>query len=187
MFETLISQYLNKLIESQIGHRTSPEAFHAIKVQGFNDDGIKPLAKIGGKFPMPIAPLICNVSIEPRKLTDSTPPVARSFHFTRKCFVEMLELSQGVFQGLGVVNLFACVQGQVGIHTEVYPDTLTCRKIGFGCGIVGNDIEPIRANRIAKDLNIAKVSEQSQIYLRLRSFPRGRIFLPHLKTWVSNP
>ena len=64
MFLTLISQYLNKLIESKVRDFASPEAFHTVKVQRLRDDSPKPLAQIVREFPMPIFALVRDFSIE---------------------------------------------------------------------------------------------------------------------------
>ena len=45
MFAALILQYLNELVERKVRDFTSPEAFHAVKVQGFNGNRIKLLTK----------------------------------------------------------------------------------------------------------------------------------------------
>ena len=57
-----------------------------------------------------------------------------------------------------MLDFLTGVECQVGIQSEIYPDILTCRKIGFGCGIIRDDIKPIRANSIAQDLDIADVA-----------------------------
>ena len=54
MFTALISQYLNKLVESEIGDFTSPQAFHTVKVQGFNDNRIKLFTEFRGQLPMKV-------------------------------------------------------------------------------------------------------------------------------------
>ena len=158
MFETLEPQNLNKLIESKVRDFPAPEAFHTLKVQGFKNEGIKSLAKVGGKFPMPVFALVVNMPIQTCKGADSTPPVPRSFHFACQAFVEGSEFFQRLFQELWGVYLLPRAECQVGIQTEVYPDTLTCRRIGIGCGIVSYNIKPIRASSITKDLEIANVS-----------------------------
>ena len=43
-------QYLNKLVEGKVRDFASPEPFHAIKVQRFNGDGIKPLTEFRRKL-----------------------------------------------------------------------------------------------------------------------------------------
>ena len=158
MFLTLICQYLNKLVESKVRDFASPEAFHAIKIQRLGDDGIKPLAQISGEFPMPIFALVGNLPIEERKLTDTSPPITGPPHLARKCLVASSEFRQSLFQEVWRLYFFAYVQCQIGIQSEVYPDTLTCRKIGFSCRIIGDDIQPIGTNGIAQDLDIADVA-----------------------------
>ena len=158
MFETLIPQYLNELIESEVRDFTTPEAFHAIKVQCLSGYPVKSFAKVSGKFIVPVFALVGDMPIQPRKLTDTPPPVVRTLGFTRKCLVQDPEFFQGVFQKLWGVYLFAVAQGQIGIHTEVYAYALTCSSKGFGYGIIGYDIKPIGSGSIAKDLDIADVA-----------------------------
>ena len=64
MFETFELQYLNKLIESKIRDFTSPKPFHTVKVQRFGRNEVKPSAKVGGKFPMPVSALVADFAIE---------------------------------------------------------------------------------------------------------------------------
>ena len=61
MFDTLILQYLNKLVESKIGDFTPPH--HAIKVQRFNGNCVKLLTKFR-KLPLKIFALVRDFSIE---------------------------------------------------------------------------------------------------------------------------
>ena len=158
MFLTLIFQYLNKLVKSEVRDLTTPEAFHPVKVQRFGGDKVKSSTQVGGKFPMPVFTLVADFAIETCEFSDGTPPIVRAFDFTRKAFVEVTELFQRHFQGLWVLYLLTRVQGQVGIHTKIYPYAFTCSKIGFGRRIVSYNIEPIRANGIPKDLDIADFS-----------------------------
>ena len=151
MFETLILQYLKKLVEGKVRDFTSPKAFHAVKVQGFGSDKVRTPAQISRKFPMPISALVINFDVKSCEFTDSTPPVVRAFYFMRKAFVELTKLFQGRFQGLWVLYLLTRVQCQVGIHTEVYPYAFTCSGYHFFSGIICHDIQPIRSNGIPKD------------------------------------
>ena len=103
MFETFELQYLNKLIESKVRDFTSPKPFHTVKVQRFGRDEVKPSAKVGGKFPMPVSTLVADFAIEYSEGSDSTPPVIRTFDFTRYCFIELPKCVQGLFQELWVL------------------------------------------------------------------------------------
>ena len=60
MFLTLIFQYLNKLVEAKVRDFTSPQAFHTVKVQGFKDNGIKPLTQFACQLPMKIFTLVAD-------------------------------------------------------------------------------------------------------------------------------
>ena len=137
MFTTLISQYLNKLVEGKVGDFTSPQPFHAIKVQSFNDNRVKLLTEFAGELPMKVFALVADFPIETRDLSHTLPPAVRTFDFTTQCFVERPKFLQGVFQGLGVLYLFTRAQCQIGIfHAKVCPNAFTCcrqrSKIGVG-------------------------------------------------------
>ena len=155
MFLTLILQYLNKLVERKIGDFASPQAFHTLKIQRLGDDGIKPFAQVGSNLVVPVLALVGDMPIQARQLPHSTPPIVRTFHLSADRFVECSEFFQGVFQKFWRVFLFAGAKGQVGLHPEVYSYALTCSRTGFGCRCVCNNIEPIGANAIPKDLDIA--------------------------------
>jgi len=107
---------------------------------------------------MPISALVGDMSIEPCEFSDSTPPIVRTFDFTRSAFAEFSEFFQGLFQELWRLYFLTNVECQVGVHTEIYPYALTCSKIGFSCGVVCDDIKSIGANRVAKDLDIADIA-----------------------------
>ena len=120
MFLTLILQYLNKLVERKIGDFTTPQAFHTLKVQGFNGDGVKPLTKLTCQLPMKVFALIANPSVEPCELPHTPPPAVRTFDFARKTFVERPKFVQGVFQRLWMLFLLTRAECQVLVfHTEV--------------------------------------------------------------------
>ena len=126
MFDTLILQYLNKLVEGEVGDFASPQAFHARKVQGFNDNRIKLLTQFGGDFPMKIFALLANPSVEPYDLPHTTPPTVRTFLLTAQAFVEGSQFVQVRFQRLWVLFLLTRAQGQICVfHTEICPNTFT--------------------------------------------------------------
>ena len=179
MFQTLVCQYLNKRSESKIGDFASPEAFHAVKVQRLGRNKGKPSAEVRGKFEMPISALVGDMPIKSRELTDSTPPIARPFHFTRSAFGEFAEFSQGLFQKLRVLDFFASVECQIGIHTEVCAYAFTCSGQHFFRRVICHDIEPIRSNTITKDLEItdvpvpiAMLMERKPAFIELESLRR---------------
>ena len=158
MLETLVCQNLNKLSERKIRDFATPETFHTRKVQRLRSDKVKPSAQVSSKFEMPISALVRDMSAEACDFSDSTPPIVRTFHFTRKTFVEGAKLVQGLFQELGRLYFLARVERQIGVHTEIYPYALTCSKIGFDSGIICNDIEIVCADSITKDLDIPNMS-----------------------------
>ena len=127
MFDTLILQYLNKLVESEIGDFTSPEAFHTLKIKSFGGDSIKPSAQVGHKLPVKVFTLIRDFAIQSGELPHSMPPTVRAFDFTRKTFVACSELIQGLFQRLWVLDLLTRAKRQICVfHAEVCPNTSTC-------------------------------------------------------------
>ena len=187
MFQTLELQYLNKLIEGKVRDFSAPQPLHRIKVQHLGYDRIKPSAEVSGKFPVPILALVGNFAIKPCEFTDSTPPIARTFHFTTDGFIEFTELVQGVFQGLRVVYLLtrvseshaipiivmACLrQGQIRLHSGfdlgidqihslyyiVCAYAFTCSGQDFFSGVICHDGQPKCSDSISTDLDITDVS-----------------------------
>ena len=71
MFLTLILQYLNKLVESKVGDFSSPQAFHAVKVQGFNRNRIKLLTKVACQLPLKVFALVADFPIQTCELSDT--------------------------------------------------------------------------------------------------------------------
>ena len=127
MFTALILQYFNELVEPKIGDFTTPKPFHAVKVQGFNNDCVKLLAKFRGELPLKIFALIANFPIQTCKLSDTPPPPVRTFLFTAQCLVEGPKFVQVRFQRLGVLFFLTRAQRQICVfHTEVCPNAFTC-------------------------------------------------------------
>ena len=155
MFLTLILQYLNKLTEGKIGDFPSPKPFHARKVQRLGHDRIKPFAQVGRNLVVPVLALVRYMPIQPRKFSDTPPPIVRTFYLSADRFVECSKFFQGVFEKLWRVFLFTGAKCQIGLHTEVYSYALTCSRTRFGCGSICNHVKPIGSNTIAKDLDIA--------------------------------
>ena len=73
MLLTLILQYPNKLIEGKVGNLTPPQAFHAVKVQRFNGNRIKLLAKFAGELPVKVFTLIADFPIKACYLSNTLP------------------------------------------------------------------------------------------------------------------
>ena len=157
MFETFISQYLNKLVEGKVRDFPTPQAFHAVKVQRFGGDGIKPITEVSGEFEMPIFALVGNFTIKPSKVSDSTPPITRAFFLPGYRLVEFAKFFQGAFQELWRLYLLAIRECQIRLHTEVYAHAFTCGAENFFGNIIGDNIQPIPAYAITKDLNITDV------------------------------
>ena len=159
MFETLVYQYLKKLPKGEVRDLTSPKTFHTRKVQRLGRNKVKSFTKICSKFPMPVSALMGDMSVESRQLIDGTPPVARTFHFTRKAFVETSQPCQRLFQELWRLYFLAIAQCQKSVfHAEVCTYIFTRSGQDFLRRVVGHDIQPICANIVAKDLEITHVS-----------------------------
>ncbi len=172
MFLTLISQYLNKPVEGKVRDLSPPQSLHTIDIQSLGRDGIKPLAQVGGKFPVPITPLVANMSMKTCKLTHTPPPVARTFNFTRKTFVEFSECFQGLFQELWRLYFLAITERQKRVfHTEVCTNAFTCCLQRFGIYVVGCQTKPIVTARVAFQGNPSDL-----VSLPLAMFEKG---IPH--------
>ena len=132
MFETFELQNLNKLIKGEVGDFPAPQAFHTVKVQRLGNERIKPSTQVSRPFVMPVFTLGRDVPIQPCELTDTSPPIVRTFDLTAKCLTEGSQFFQGMFQELWRVYLLTCAERQIGIQAEIYPYALTCSRIGFG-------------------------------------------------------
>ncbi len=144
MFDTLILQYLNKLVEGKVGDLTSPKPLHAIKVQGFNRNRIKTLTKFCRKLPMKVCALVCDFTIQTGYCPNTPPPSPRTFLFTTQFFVEATKFIQGLFQRLWVLFLLTRAKGQVRVfHAEVCSNALTCCRQTFHVRGVRGDTKPI--------------------------------------------
>ena len=156
MFLTLIFQYLNKLVEGEVGNLTSPKPFHAVNVQGFKDNRIKLFTKFRGKLPMKVFTLIGDFPIEACELSHTPPPAVRAFDFTAKFFVERPKFVQGLFQRLAVVYLLTRAKCQVCVfHTEVCPNAFTCCRQRFEICVGCRDTKPIGTASITFDSDTA--------------------------------
>ena len=192
MFDTLILQYLNKLVKSKVRDFTSPEAFHSLKVQCLGDNVVKLTTQVSGAFVVPISALIRDFHVKPCELTDSTPPIARPFLLATHGFIEFSEFVQGLFQGLWMLNLLTGAQCQIGFHAKVYPYAFTCSGQHFWGGVICHNIEPIRAGSVPTDLDITDIAmpltmlmEREVDFLILVELFRNRI--PHSKRDTDTP
>ena len=160
MFDTLVLQQPNKLVKCQIGDFPSPEAFHSCQVQRFKSKSIKASTKVSRQFPMPIQALPTDLAIQHCYFSNSTPPIIRTFDFTRKeTLVEVAELFQGLFQELRRLYLLTRAKCQIRVlHTEVCSYALSCSGQWVGRSIVSDDVKPIFTNGIAKDLDISDIA-----------------------------
>ena len=191
MFETLIPQYLNELPEGKVGYLASPQTFHAVKVQRLGRDKVKSSAKVCSKFEMPIFALVRNMPEQTDNLTETPPPIAGAFHFATQCLAECSEFFQGLLQKLWVLDFLTCRERQIGFHAEVGPNAFTCSGQDFlGCVICDN-IEPIGADSITKDLDIAHstfplsvVMERKPAFIKLKGL---RDFVPFFQRETDAP
>ena len=177
MFDTFILQYLDKLIEREVGDFTSPQAFHSVYVQRFKSQCIKASTEIGGKFPVPVKTLPADFPIQPCQLTHSTPPVARPFFLTRKAFIQHAEVFQGLLMKLRTLYLFACGKCQIRVlHTEVCPNALTCNRQGFSRSIVCCNTKPV----------VPTIITLYRHLLNLTRFPLP-VFVKRKRRWLTLP
>ena len=172
MFLTLILQYLNKLVEREIGDFTSPQAFHTVKVQFFNGDCIKLLTKFSCESPMKVFALITNPPIEAGKLPNTPPPAVRTSNLSAKAFVERPKFVQGAFQGLWVLFLLIRAKCQICVfHTKVCPDTLTRRWQRFRFYKVRDYVEPIITASITFYRDTTDISVKLTVFMEsIRNF-----------------
>ena len=159
MFLTLILQYLNKLVEGEVGDFPSPKPFHAVKVQGFNRNRIELLTQFRGELPLKVFALVHDFPIETGELPYTPPPAVRTFLFTRKTFVEGSKFAQGVLQRLGVLFLFTRAERQIRVfHAEVCPNTLTRCWQRFAFYKICDYIQPIVTTSVALYRDTADIS-----------------------------
>ena len=172
MFDTLILQYLNKLVERKIGDFTTPQAFHTLKVQGFNGNRIKLLTEFGSKLPMKIFALIADFPIQACELSHTPPPPVRTFFFTTQGFVERPKFVQVRFQRLWMLFLLTRAERQICVfHAEVCPNTLTRRWQRFRFYKVGDYIQPIVTTGISFDRDTTDVSIELTVLMeRISNF-----------------
>ena len=154
MFQTLILQYLKKLVKSEVRDFPTPEAFHTLKVERLGGDQVEPSAKVCRKFPVPISALVRNFAVKSGEFSERTPPIVGTFYFPTEVSVELTKLFQGLFQGLRMLNLLTRVQGQIGLHTEVRSYTFTCSGQDFFSRVIRDDVEPKRSDSISTNLDI---------------------------------
>ena len=181
MFLALIFQYLNKLVEGKVGDFTTPKPFHAIKVQGFKHKRIKLLTKFCRELPMKVFALVANPSIETSELSDTPPPVIRTFLFTAQGFVERPKFLQVRFQRLWVLFLLTRAQGHISVfHAEVCPDTFTRRWQKFRFYKIRDDVEPIITAGITLDRDTTNIAFKLTVFMeRIRHFVRAPFtFIP---------
>ncbi len=160
MFTALIFQYLNELVEGEVRDFTPPQSFHAVKVQRLKDKARKLFTKFTCQLPVKIFSVgrnrrfavVANFPIQTCKLPDTSPPVARTFNFTRKRFIESPKFVQGLFQRFGVLYLLTRAKCQVRVfHSEVCPNAFTCCRQRFKIGVIRYDVKPIVATIITFD------------------------------------
>jgi len=185
MFQTLILQYLNELVEGEVRDFSSPQSLHTVEVQGLGRDKVKSSAKIGGEFEVPIFALVRDMPEQSDDLMETPPPIAGAFDFTTQCFVKCSEFIQGLFQEVGVLDFLTVAECQVGFHTEVCPNAFICCGQNLFGNIIGDNIEPICSGSITKDLDIAHftfpiavVMERKPTFIELKGL---RNFVPFFK------
>ncbi len=127
MLLTLVSQNLNKLVETKVADFASPKPFHTLKVQGLKHDHIKLLTEFRRKLPMKVLALVADFPIQTGELSHTPPPSLRTFLLARKCFIQRPKRVQVRFQGLWVLDFLTRAECQISVfHAEVCPNALTC-------------------------------------------------------------
>ena len=192
MFDTLVLQQPNKLVKCQIGDFTSPKAFHSCQVQRFKSEPIKASTKVSRQFPMPIQALPTHLAIQPCYFPNSTPPIIRTFDFSRQALVEVAEAFQGLLEKLWTLYLFACRKRQICVlHTEICPYALSCSGHRFGGSVVCDDINPVFACVIAKDLDISNIAVPFAVLVKAipnsMELQLSRLFVPYLERKTDTP
>ena len=183
MFLTLIFQYLNKLVEGKVGDFTSPQAFHAVKVQRLKENSIKLFTKFGGKLPMKVFALIADFPIKACELSHATPPPIRPFLLTAKFFAEGSQFVQGVFQRLRVLDFLTRAKCQISVfHAEVCPNAFTCCRQRFEICVGRRYAEPVIAASVSFDGDTAESAMPLAVFVkRIRHFiqlPLARCRIP---------
>ncbi len=192
MFETLVFEQLNKLVETEIGDFASPDTtFHAVKVERFYSDSIKAPAEGGSEFPLPIKTLIANPDVKACELSNSTIVVSRPFHFATDRLVQFAELLQRLFEKLRTFYFITITQRQERFDTEIYPYALTCSRKGFGRRIICHDEQVVIANSISADLDIAHIAVPVAMLMEREpgtvKFQGLRSVIPRLKRKTDTP
>ena len=182
MFLTLISQYLNELVEGKVGDFTSPQAFHAVKVQSFKDNRIKLLTEFAGELPLKVFALITDFPIETCDLPNTLPPTIRTFNLTAKCLVERPKFVQGVFQRLWVLYFFTRAKRQICVfHAEVCPNALTCCRQRSKICVGRRYTDPISSTSITLNCDSANRSVPLTVFVKCIRYP---IKLPFTRLWI---
>ena len=157
MFTTLILQYLNKLVEGEVGDLTSPQAFHTVKVQGFNSNRIKLLTQFACQLPVEVFALVAYFPIQTCEVSHTPPPTVRTFLLTAQCLIERPKFVQGVLQRLWVLFFLTRAKGQICVfHAEVCPNTLTCCRQRFEVGVGCYYVKPIVSTGITLEGDTAQ-------------------------------
>ena len=192
MFDTLILHQLNKLTECQVGDFPSPQAFHSCQVQRFKSKSIKASTKVSCQFPMPIQALPTDLAIQPCDFPNTTPPIIRTFDFPGKALVEVAELFQGLLKKLWTLYLFACRKRQICVlHSEICSYALSCSEHRFGGSVVCDDVKPVFACVIAKDLDISDIAIPFAVLVKAipnsMELQLSRLFVPYLEGKTDTP
>ena len=172
MFTALILQYLNKMVESKIRDLTSPQPFHAVKVQRFKDNRIKLLTKFRGELPVKVFALVRDFPIQACDLSYAPPPTVRTLLLTTEFFVERPKFLQGLLQRLGVLFLFTRAERQICVfHAKICPNAFTCcrqrSKICVSCCYAN----PILPTSITLYRNLGDSSVPLAVFVKSIGYP----------------
>ena len=187
MFLALILQNLYKLVERKIRDFPSPQAFHTVKIQGFNGDCVKRLTKVACELPMKVFALVTYFPIQACDLSHTSPPAVRTLLLTTEFFVERPKFIQVRFQRLWVLFLLTRAECQVRVfHTQVCPNALTCCRQRSKIRVGRCDTKPIASATITLDCDmfdtpvpLAVLVERISHFIKL---PLTRLGIPLTKS-----
>ena len=137
---------------------------------------------------MKVFALVRDLPVKSCKLSDTTPPVIRTFLLTTQYLVEFAKFLQGVFQRLGVLYLLTRAQCQVCVfHTKVgFPNALTYCWQRFEVGVGCCYANPIVTASITLDCHTTNSSMPLAVFMEsiwhfIKS-PFSRLGIPLTKT-----
>jgi hypothetical protein len=115
-------QNIAELREGNVADLTSPKLFHRFDIQGFQNNDIKPVGQVMGKFIEPIAAMMGNSLVHTIEFVLGLMPVRRSFDFTGQFTARFANLIQGRLKPFRRLDFFSIRQSEESFQTEVCPN-----------------------------------------------------------------